>query len=79
MLELSLKTSLRMKCPQCGSWKRIQVNKIFLEQETSELKVKAFIPMYQHLKEETCKKRGSFIAESRELVRILKGESKHRA
>ena len=75
----SMKTSLRMKCPHCGSWNKIQVNKIFLDQETSEPKVKAFIPMYPPLREETCKKCGSLIAEPREFIRILKGESKYRA
>jgi len=32
--------SLRMKCPHCGHWNRFPVNKIFIEQKTSEPKVK---------------------------------------
>jgi hypothetical protein len=61
---------LRMKCPSRGHWNRIPVNKIFIEQPTSESKVKAYIPMYEPLKTETCKKCKSVIAEPRELVRI---------
>lgn len=63
---------LRKKCPNCGYWNRIEVNKIFVEQETSEPKVKAFIPMYKPLKIEKCKKCGKVIAEPRELIRIVK-------
>lgn len=29
-----------MKCSSCGHWNRVPVNKIFLEQPTSEPKVK---------------------------------------
>ena len=67
-----MKTKLRMKCPSCGHWNRVPVNKIFIEQETSEPKVKAYIPMYEPLKTETCKKCKSVIAESKELIRIIK-------
>jgi RNase P subunit RPR2 len=63
---------LRMKCQNCGYWNRIEVNKLFIEQKTSEPKVKAFIPMYEPLKVETCKKCKSIIAEPKELIRIVK-------
>jgi hypothetical protein len=63
---------LRMKCPYCCHWNRIPVNKIFIEQETSEPKVKAYIPMYEPLKTETCKKCRKLIAETKELIRISK-------
>jgi uncharacterized Zn finger protein len=66
------KTNLRMKCPNCGHWNRIEVNKLFIEQPTSEPKVKAYIPMYEPLKTETCKKCGKVIAQLRELIRIVK-------
>jgi RNase P subunit RPR2 len=61
---------LRIKCPNCGYWNRIEVNKLLIEQETSEPKVKAYIPMYEVLKVETCKKCKSIIAELKELIRI---------
>jgi RNase P subunit RPR2 len=64
-------TTLRMKCPNCGFWNRIEVNKLLIEQETTELKVKAFIPMYEPLKTETCKKCGHIIAEPKELIRVV--------
>jgi ribosomal protein S27AE len=63
---------LRMKCPKCGYWNRIEANKLFIEQETSEPKVKAYIPMYKPLKTENCKKCGQIIAEPKELIRIVK-------
>ena len=62
---------LKMKCPKCGQWNRIEVNKLFIEQETSEPKVKAYIPMYKPLKTENCKKCGQIIAEPKELIRII--------
>jgi len=67
-----VKAHLRMKCPNCGHWNRIEVNKLFIEQPTSEPKVKAYIPMYEPLKTETCKKCGKVIAQLRELIRIVK-------
>jgi RNase P subunit RPR2 len=68
----SMKRFLRMKCKACGHWYRIEVNKQFIEQETSESKVKVLIPYYEPLKVETCKKCKSVIAEPKELIRIMK-------
>ena len=62
-----MKTNLRMKCSYCGHWNRVSVNKIFIEQPSSELKVKAFLPMYEPLKVVKCKKCGKVIAEPKEL------------
>jgi predicted nucleic-acid-binding Zn-ribbon protein len=66
---------LRMKCPNCGFWNRIEVIKLFMEQETSEPKVKALVPMYEPLKTETCEKCGQTIAQQKELIRIVKERS----
>ena len=49
----------------------LEENKLFIEKETSEPKVKVFIPMYEVLKVETCKKCKSIIAEPKELIRII--------
>ena len=65
-----MKTRLRVKCKACGHWNRIEVNKLLIEQETSELKVKAFIPMYEPLKVEKCEKCKTVITEPKELIRI---------
>jgi hypothetical protein len=65
-----------MKCPKCGYWNKIEANKLFIEQETSEPKVKAFIPMYKPLKVETCEKCGQIIAEPTELIRKVQGNPK---
>lgn len=67
-----MKAKLRMKCPKCGEWNRITVNKLLIEQETSEPKVKAFVPMYEPLEASKCKKCGNVIAELKELIRIVK-------
>jgi hypothetical protein len=61
-----------MKCKSCGYWNRIEVNKLFIEQETSESKVKVFIPYYEPLRTETCKKCKSVIAEPNGLIRIMR-------
>jgi hypothetical protein len=61
-----------MKCKACGYWNHIKVNKIFLEQETSEAKVKAYLSMYEPLEVIKCKKCGKIIAEPKELIRIVK-------
>jgi uncharacterized Zn finger protein len=67
-----MKTRLRMKCEACGHWNRVPVNKIFIEQDTPEPKVKAYIPMYEPLEVVKCKKCGKIIAEPKELIRIVK-------
>ena len=60
---------LRMKCPYCGHWNRVPVNKIFIEQPSSEPKVKILIPMYNPLQVSKYKKCGKIIAEPNELIR----------
>ena len=67
-----MKTRLRMKCEACGHWNRFEVNKLFIEQPSSEPKVEVLIPYYEPLKVENCKKCGKVIAEPRELIRIVK-------
>lgn len=62
-----------MKCPNCGHWNHVPVNKIFIEQNSPEPKVNVLIPMYEPLKVETCKKCKKVIAEPKELIRIVKG------
>jgi hypothetical protein len=63
---------LRMKCKVCGHWNRIEVNKGFIEQPTSEPKVKAYVSIYEPLRTETCKKCGKVIADSSELITVRK-------
>ena len=73
---MKVNTTLRMKCLHCGHWNRFPVNKIFIEQKTSESKIKAYIPMYKPLEITKCKKCGKVIAEPKELIRIVKGRKK---
>ena len=61
-----------MNCPNCGHWNRVPVNKVFIEQDTSEPKVKAYIPVYEPLEISKCKKCGKVIAEPNELIKIVK-------
>lgn len=70
-LKQGIRRNLRMKCKACGYWNRIEVNKHFIEQPSPEPKVKVFIPVYEPLRTETCRKCGKLIAEPRELVRII--------
>jgi uncharacterized Zn finger protein len=67
-----LKRKLRMKCSGCGHWNGFPVNKIFVEQSTSEPKVKAYIPMYDPLEVVRCKKCGRVLAEPKTLIRIVR-------
>lgn len=69
---MTMKRKLRMRCPNCGHWNRFEANKIFIEQHSSEPKVKVLIPMYEPLEVVKCKKCGRIIAEPKELIRILK-------
>jgi len=63
---------LKMKCPSCGQWNRVPVNKIIIEQPYTEPKVRVMIPMYEPLETVKCKKCGRTIAEPEELIRIVK-------
>jgi phage FluMu protein Com len=67
-----VRTNLRLKCPSCHHWNRVQVDKIFVEKSTSEPKVKAYIPFYKPLEFARCEKCGKVIAEPQELIRIDK-------
>ncbi|MBE0519413.1 hypothetical protein IBX35_00010 [Candidatus Bathyarchaeota archaeon] len=44
-----MKKMLRMKCSSCGHWNRVPANKIFIEQPSSEPKVKAYISTSVHI------------------------------
>jgi len=69
-----MRTRLRMKCSACGCWNRIEVEKVLFEPESSDPKVKVFIPTYMPLRLENCKKCGKLIAQPKELIRIKKGK-----
>jgi len=69
-----MKRTLKMKCPNCGHWNHVQVNKLFVEQTSPEPKVKVMIPMYEPLQVSKCEKCGRVIAEPKELITILRSE-----
>ena len=60
----------KRRCSSFGHWNRISVNKIFVEQISSEPKVKVFIPMYEPLEVTKCEKCGKVVAEPKEPIRI---------
>jgi len=51
------------------------MNKIFIEQPSTEPKVRVMIPMYEPLEVAKCEKCGKVIAEPKELIRIRARES----
>jgi hypothetical protein len=61
-----------MKCSNCGHWNSVQVNKIFVEQNSPGPKVKAYIPFYEPLEVVKCNKCEMTIAKPKELIRIQK-------
>ena len=67
-----MQTYLRIRCPYCSKWNHIEVDKNFIEQPSSEPKVKVLIPMYEPLETVKCKKCGKIIAEPKELIGIRK-------
>lgn len=67
-----MKTKLRIKCPYCSHWNRLEVDKIFVEQPSSESKVRVLIPMYEPLEISKCKNCGRIIAKPRELIKMVK-------
>ena len=73
-----MKRNLKMKCPDCGHWNRVPVNKVFIEQNSPEPKVKVMIPMYEPLQVSKCAKCGKLIAQPKELIRIVKSDTHRR-
>jgi hypothetical protein len=67
-----MKTKLTMKCPNCGHWNRVPVNKVLVEQDSPEPKVKVLIPMYLPLQASKCEKWGEVTAQPKELIKIEK-------
>jgi len=64
--------NLRLKCPHCGCWNRLEVDKIFVQQPSPEPKVKVLIPLYEPLEVVKCEKCRKVIAEPKELIKIIK-------
>jgi len=66
---------LKMRCKFCGYWNRVPVNKVLVEQDSPEPKVKVFIPTYLPLQVSKCDKCGEVIAQPKELIKIVKSGS----
>ena len=66
--------NLRMRCQICGHWNKVQVNKVVVKQNSPELKVKVFIPVYEPLQVFKCEKCGKIIAQPKELIRVVKSK-----
>ena len=61
-----------MKCKQCGHWNSIEVEKVMLNPDSREPKVRVFLPSYLPMKVELCSKCKSVIAQANEAIRIIK-------
>ena len=60
-----------MKCSNCGHWNSVPVNKIVIEQNSPEPKVKVLIPMYKPLEVSNCEKCGNISARREKLKRLF--------
>jgi hypothetical protein len=65
-----MKSITTEKMSQLWSLEWVPVNKIFIEQPSSEPKVRVMIPMYEPLEVSKCEKCGKVMAEPKELIRI---------
>jgi len=65
------KTILTIKCSGCDRWNRVPASKIFIEQNTFDSKVKAYVRIYDSLEVVECKKCGRVITEPEEIIRII--------
>jgi uncharacterized Zn finger protein len=63
---------LKLRCKFCGHWNRVPVNKVLVEQDSPEPKVKVFIPMYLPLQASKCEKCGEVTAQPKELIKTVK-------
>ncbi len=70
-----MKTKLRVKCKNCGNWKTIEVEKIFLNTGNSDSGMKVFLPAYLILKTEKCSECNQVIAKEKGIVGKRKSTS----
>jgi len=63
-----VKAKLRIKCRNCGNWNTIEVKKIFLNSDTSESKLKVFLPAYMPMNTEQCARCNQVIARERGII-----------
>jgi hypothetical protein len=49
---------LKLRCKFCGYWNRVPVNKVLVEQDSPEPKVKIMVPMYMPIEVMKCSKCG---------------------
>ena len=63
-----MKTKLRVKCRNCGDWKVLDVEKIFLNTGDLDSGLKVFLPAYVPLKTEKCSKCDHIIAQKGAII-----------
>ena len=63
-----MKAKLRVKCRNCGDWKVLDVEKIFLNTGKSDSGLKVFLPAYLPLKTEKCSKCNHVIAQKKAII-----------
>jgi hypothetical protein len=63
---------VKMKCRNCGNYNILEVKEIFLNADSSESKLKVFLPVYMPLKTENCYKCNQILATEKWIFRIKK-------
>ena len=63
---------VRMKCRNCGNFNIMEVREIFLNADSSDSKLKVFLPAYMPLKTEKCSKCNQIFATEKLIFRIKK-------
>jgi hypothetical protein len=70
-----MKSTIRIECPNCRRWNGLGVEKAFFNPDSTEPKVKVFIPSYISRVVQKCENCGTVLASSDELFRIIDGEA----
>jgi hypothetical protein len=71
----SMRTTIRVECPNYRRWNGLEVEKAFFNPGDAEPKVKVFIPSCISHKIQNCENCGTILAYSDELFRIVNGEA----
>lgn len=70
-----MRAKLRIQCEKCKHWNEITVNKVFLNPDDPEPKVKVFLQSYLSEQTQKCVDCKTVLCEPDELFRIVDGEA----
>ena len=66
-----------MKCKQCGHWNSIEVEKVMLNPDSREPKVRVFLPAYLPLKRKNVLSALQSLRPKKELIRLVQERFRH--